>query len=926
MNALGISLAWNAVQVTLFCLIGTGVYLIARRRLRSGASVLCGILIMTWAIAAVSVSPWPRWWTADFRLPASSLEPMAAAPPVDEQASSARASAADAADKSGLGGRDSVVQEAIQTLLSGVWKRVRKELADPPTSEKVEVGWRWPAWLAAAILSGMVIGLARVVLGFVAMAKLLRGTRLVVDSSLLCLVEQLRARLDCHRLIEVREMTCSGGGSPAVVGWRRPVILLPANWRTWSAEARQGILAHETAHVAHGDVLMWLAAQAGVIAHFYNPLVHWLAQRLRLEQELAADACGAALAGGPKAYATILAQTALRQDEFQPLWAGRPFFPTRGTLMRRIEMLNHRTVIARNGPARHGRTVLLTTLALVGLGVSGVRGPNGRMRAGDPATADNTVKAEEPTSFGLLPAFDDSYLPAGTIAVMSVKPLRVAGSSAAVEPCLLSFPSSFGFAFSTADNGVDEVKTIAFSAAPNDGPSHQAGDSPEPPLLEIYRMRKPYERDKLRVKLFGEAPDGVTETTCHGYSCFSAISDISGLLLNYLLVDDRTIVILRDRDVPRVLAADSQSHPSWYGEWQKIAGSPLAVACDSAAMAAIEEKSEDAQDAQDMFIRSLLHETTFIFAQVACASGELKISATARCASPEKALAVTNVVQTGATGLTTALTTVPQIFEKSSMPTEFQSVDVAGTLVRTLSELKMNRQEREVQAEIKFDAPFVTQVAEATKALVARQSEELKARDEQDEQAHVAKLGRLAAAFNAYHDEHGSYPPAAVMGKDGKTLHSWRVELLPYLGEKELFETYKLDEPWDSEHNQPLVAKIPDIYSTSVWTQKGNADYFVITGKGTLFDPAAPARRDSVVDAAGETLLVLQSQQRIPWTKPMDIETTAEHDARRPFRGHGKGFYAAFADGTVRFVSQATDPASVRAMFTKAGGDEVRLR
>lgn len=44
-----------------------------------------------------------------------------------------------------------------------------------------------------------------------------------------------------------------------------------------------------------------------------------------------------------------------------------------------------------------------------------------------------------------------------------------------------------------------------------------------------------------------------------------------------------------------------------------------------------------------------------------------------------------------------------------------------------------------------------------------------------------------------------------------------------------------------------------------------------------------------------------------------------------PFR-RGKGFYAAFADGTVKFVTKETDAASVRAMFTKAGGEEVKLR
>jgi hypothetical protein len=80
------------------------------------------------------------------------------------------------------------------------------------------------------------------------------------------------------------------------------------------------------------------------------------------------------------------------------------------------------------------------------------------------------------------------------------------------------------------------------------------------------------------------------------------------------------------------------------------------------------------------------------------------------------------------------------------------------------------------------------------------------------------------------------------------------------------------------------------------------------------------------VDAPDETILVLQGRRRIPWTKPVDIENSAVDDPNDPARGQTNGFYAAFADGTVRFVDKTTDSASIRAMFTKAGGDEVKLR
>src|SRR4051794_36436380 len=58
-------------------------------------------------------------------------------------------------------------------------------------------------------------------------------------------------------------------------------------------------------------------------------------------------------------------------------------------------------------------------------------------------------------------------------------------------------------------------------------------------------------------------------------------------------------------------------------------------------------------------------------------------------------------------------------------------------------------------------------------------------------------LWNLTLAMMAYNQEHGSLPPAAVRGADGKPLLSWRVLLLPYLEEAELHGRFKFDEPWD---------------------------------------------------------------------------------------------------------------------------------
>jgi hypothetical protein len=309
-----------------------------------------------------------------------------------------------------------------------------------------------------------------------------------------------------------------------------------------------------------------------------------------------------------------------------------------------------------------------------------------------------------------------------------------------------------------------------------------------------------------------------------------------------------------------------------------------------------------------------------IFGRVESTPDGLKIGVTAHCSSTAKAAETVGVAKAGIAAFMTALTEVPQILESSMLPVEYQTLDVAGRLVQTISSLKLDVKETQVRAEANFDADFVAKFAAASKALLARQTEEYQARAKADEQAHLVKLARLAEAFGAYHAEHGHYPPAAAVGPDGKTLHSWRVELLPYLGEQKLFEAYQLDEAWDGEHNKQLINRIPQVYSTTLESAKGDTDYFVVTGQGTLFAGDALPQRESISDAPGETILVLQGHQNTPWTKPEDIANL------RAVRGQNNGFCAAFADGTVRLVPKTTDPATVRAMFTKAGRDEAKLR
>ena len=221
-------------------------------------------------------------------------------------------------------------------MLAILWQSFVDELAGPPASAAANA-WHWPAVVAVLLLAAMVCGLGWLVLGIVAVRRQRLRSRPVRDGQLLELVDVLRAELGCRRPVEVRQS--DDLATAATIGWRRPVVLLPADWTAWTAEQRRAVLAHEIAHARSHDFLALLFGQLGLVLHFYHPLLHWLMNRLRLEQELAADAAAAGVSGGQRQYLTTIAELALRQQDRPLLWPARTFLPTRTTFLRRIAML-----------------------------------------------------------------------------------------------------------------------------------------------------------------------------------------------------------------------------------------------------------------------------------------------------------------------------------------------------------------------------------------------------------------------------------------------------------------------------------------------------------------------------------------------------------------------------------------------------------
>ena len=86
--------------------------------------------------------------------------------------------------------------------------------------------------------------------------------------------------------------------------------------------------------------------------------------------------------------------------------------------------------------------------------------------------------------------------------------------------------------------------------------------------------------------------------------------------------------------------------------------------------------------------------------------------------------------------------------------------------------------------------------------------------EEKQREASTKNLKKIVLALHEFADNHKHWlPPAAICNKKGKPLLSWRVAILPQLGYQNLYEQFKLDEPWDSEHNKKLLEKMPKVYA-----------------------------------------------------------------------------------------------------------------
>jgi hypothetical protein len=126
-----------------------------------------------------------------------------------------------------------------------------------------------------------------------------------------------------------------------------------------------------------------------------------------------------------------------------------------------------------------------------------------------------------------------------------------------------------------------------------------------------------------------------------------------------------------------------------------------------------------------------------------------------------------------------------------------------------------------------------------------------------------------------YNEKYGSLPPAFVADKEGRRMHSWRVLLLPFLGEQGLYGSYNFSEPWDGPNNRLLLERMPKIFACPLDRDRDRfmTSYVVVVGRSTAFPGATTVSLDEITDDRTLTALVVEGAgASVQWLEPRDLD------------------------------------------------------
>ena len=190
----------------------------------------------------------------------------------------------------------------------------------------------------------------------------------------------------------------------------------------------------------------------------------------------------------------------------------------------------------------------------------------------------------------------------------------------------------------------------------------------------------------------------------------------------------------------------------------------------------------------------------------------------------------------------------------------------------------------------------------------------------------IENIQAIATALQNHFNKTGRFPSSYSTSPNGLPTLSWRVRLLPFLGQNELYQKFDFNKPWDVEPNRSLLQFIPDVY-VSPERFDTNTNYLLPTGRKFLFGENRTPREKIVEDGLDNTLMLFEvnEEHAVPWTKPADFAAETAEDVSD---GIGNlrlnGTFAIWANGLPTLLQKSLKPEQVFRATTYESGDALR--
>ena len=173
------------------------------------------------------------------------------------------------------------------------------------TTEREQSPDPWRPWLDRLVgvwVVGVVLLSLRLAVGWRVIGRLRAQGQSKKDSVWCTRFACLKERIGVSSSVQL--LWSPSASVPMVIGWAKPVVLVPATLLTGlSSSQLEAVLAHELAHIRRHDYLVNLLQNVLETLLFYHPAVWWISEQVRNEREHCCDDLAAAACGGSLNYA-----------------------------------------------------------------------------------------------------------------------------------------------------------------------------------------------------------------------------------------------------------------------------------------------------------------------------------------------------------------------------------------------------------------------------------------------------------------------------------------------------------------------------------------------------------------------------------------------------------------------------------------------